>query len=120
MRKIGHPVRMLPPDRGASYRPLLVAKFCSPSRRYLRYETNRPLLGNAFCPRVGRKGASACLASCSRTGDIVARIFKGAQPGDLPFEQPTRYVFLVNLKTAKATGIELQPALVAIADEVIE
>ena len=58
--------------------------------------------------------------SFERAGDLVARIFKGAQPSDLPFEQPTRYPFVVNLKTAKATGIELPPDLVALADEVIE
>jgi putative tryptophan/tyrosine transport system substrate-binding protein len=58
--------------------------------------------------------------SFERAGDLVARIFKGTQPGDLPFEQPTRYPFVINLKTAKATGIELPPNLVALADEVIE
>ncbi len=55
-----------------------------------------------------------------RAGDLVARIFKGAQAGDLPFEQPTRYPFAINLRTAKALGIELPPNLVALADEVIE
>ena len=58
--------------------------------------------------------------SFERAGDLVARIFKGAQPGGLPFEQPTRYPFVINLKTAKTTGIELPPDLVALADEVIE
>jgi putative ABC transport system substrate-binding protein len=58
--------------------------------------------------------------SAERAGDLVARIFDGAQPGDLPFERPTRYPFVINLKTAKATGIELPPNLVALADEVIE
>ena len=58
--------------------------------------------------------------SFERAGDLVARIFKGAQPGDLPFEQPTRYPFVINLKTAKAAGIDLPPSLVALADEVIE
>jgi putative ABC transport system substrate-binding protein len=58
--------------------------------------------------------------SFERAGELVARIFKGAPPGDLPFERPTRYPFVINLKTAKATGIELPPNLVALADEVIE
>ena len=58
--------------------------------------------------------------SFERAGDLAARIFKGARPADLPFEQPTRYPFIVNLKTAKASGIELPVNLVALADEVIE
>jgi putative ABC transport system substrate-binding protein len=58
--------------------------------------------------------------SFERTADLVARIFNGARPADLPFEQPTRYPFVVNLKTAKATGLELPVNLVALADEVIE
>jgi putative ABC transport system substrate-binding protein len=58
--------------------------------------------------------------SVERTADLVARIFKGAHPADLPFEQPTRYPFVVNLKIAKASGIELPANLVALADEVID
>ena len=58
--------------------------------------------------------------SFERAADLVGRIFKGTRPTDLPFEQPTRYPFIVNLKTAKATGIELPVNLVALADEVIE
>jgi putative tryptophan/tyrosine transport system substrate-binding protein len=58
--------------------------------------------------------------SFERAGDIVSQIFNGRRPADIPFERPTRYQFVVNLKTAKAIGLEMPPTLVALADEVIE
>jgi putative ABC transport system substrate-binding protein len=58
--------------------------------------------------------------SFERAAALVDRIFKGASPADLPFEQPTRYLFVLNLKTAKSTGLEIPNTLLALADEVIE
>jgi len=58
--------------------------------------------------------------SFDRAASMVDRIFKGANPGELPFEQPTRYLFVLNLKTAKSMKLEVPPSLLALADEVIE
>jgi putative ABC transport system substrate-binding protein len=58
--------------------------------------------------------------SFERAASMVDRIFKGAKPSDLPFEQPTRYLFVINLKTAKSIGLEIPPTVLALADDVVE
>jgi putative ABC transport system substrate-binding protein len=55
-----------------------------------------------------------------RSAAFIDRIFRGAKAGDLPVEQPTRFELTINPKAAKVLGLNIPPALLATADEVIE
>jgi ABC-type uncharacterized transport system substrate-binding protein len=74
-----------------------------------------------FVADGGLMSYSAHVASLSRrAADFADRILRGADPATLPIEQPTKFEFVLNLKTAKALGLDVPPMLLARADEVIE
>jgi ABC-type uncharacterized transport system substrate-binding protein len=99
----------------AAYRDEVV-EFATKARVPLSFDTR----GLAREPGALLSYGADISALFRRAATFVDKILKGAKPADLPVEQPTKFEFVINLRTAKALGLEVPPTLLARADEVIE
>ena len=94
------------------------------AKRIAELATRNRLPGVGFreyCEAGGLAAYGVDFSHIWRRGAVfVDKIFKGTKPGDLPIEQATRFEFVINLKTAKALGLDVPAAMLMRADEVIE
>src|SRR5262249_45866358 len=85
----------------------------------LRLPSCSPFFESVAAGGLASLGPGLIVMTCEAAGS-VSTIIHGANPADLPVQQPTRYSLYINLRTAKALGITIPPALLGRADEVIE
>lgn len=101
--------------------PLFNAEAKSLADLALKHKLPSLFAARAYAKSGGLMSFGPDRADLWRRGAIyVDKIFRGAKPGDLPVQQPTKFELVVNLKTAKALGLAIPPAFLARADEVIE
>jgi putative ABC transport system substrate-binding protein len=104
---------------------LVEERSCASQREIIDFAASHRLPAIGVLPGYARAGGlmgyGASYPDLFRhSAGYVNKILKGAKPGDLPVEQPTKFELVINLKTSKALGLTIPPSLLLRADEVIE